>query len=461
MLGFVNLPYARENKMGEKKTTPYSQSLTVFIVVVAAVCCLLCACQTAEATLTATVTPSPSETRVSRTPTPTRIPYRSRTFAPTVTITFTPSITFTPTITLTSTPIQYSGKIAGVCMGYEESYAFDENVNPLFPAHADSFSADGCRYQLIHPIDYGFEYSEEDLLGNELWSKVALSEVNEDELYIFQYSLSPSGEWIAYRRADQWQWGMDITGAEIQDVVLLPVNDKVPQPIMNLTSRGGSHAPLAWSPDGQYLAYTDYDDAGLNQVFVYDLEKGKETQLTRFLTQTDQAIIIRVLWSPDSQSLLFVRRDFNVKTEVGIIRVENKEIKWITLQFENYGFVSEPYGQHQPWWDNQSQVLLLTVEMEEGNRMVEYLIWYDLSNDKIEDILSAREAFDEPYFGAVVPMDNLGRVILMGPSFPCKLYTRTTHEFKEIYCSFSPDWLEIIIPPNGPVDVDQCKRVSP
>jgi hypothetical protein len=92
VLGFANLPYARENKMGEKKTTPYAQSLTAFMVVVAAVCCLLCACQTAEATLTATVTPSPSETRVSRTPTPTRIPYRTR------------ALTLTSTITRTTTP---------------------------------------------------------------------------------------------------------------------------------------------------------------------------------------------------------------------------------------------------------------------------------------------------------------------------------------------------------------------
>jgi hypothetical protein len=450
MLGFANLLYARENKMGEKKTTPYSQSLTAFMVVVAAVCWLLCACQTAEATLTATVTPSPSETRVSRTPTPTRIPYRTRTLTPTITI------TFTPTITLTPTPILYSGKIGGVYMGYYEDYAFDENLNPLFPAYADSFSADGCRYQLIQPVDYGFEYSEQDLLGNELWSKVALSEVNEDESNIFQYSLSPSGEWIAYKRADQW--GMDITGAEIQDVVLLPVNDKVPQAVMILTTNGGALAPLTWSPDGQYLAYTDNDDAGLKQVFQYDLEKRKEIQLTRFLTQTDQAEIIRVLWSPDSQSLLFVRRD--VKTEVGIIRVENKNLKWITLQFENYDFISQFYYYQQPWWDNQSQVLLLTVEMEEGNEMVEYLIWYNLSNDKIETILSAREAFDESTFGVNVPMEDLERIILM--KYPqWKVFTRTTHEFRDVYSSLPSDWFEIIIPPNGLVDVDQCKQVSP
>ncbi len=60
------------------------------------------------------------------------------------------------------------------------------------------------------------------------------------------------------------------------------------------------HAPT-WSPDGQYLAYTERAEDNTNSLWRINVESGEAEQLMRI---TD--LLVNTSWSPDGKSILFV-----------------------------------------------------------------------------------------------------------------------------------------------------------
>jgi WD40 repeat protein len=112
-------------------------------------------------------------------------------------------------------------------------------------------------------------------------------------------SLSPSQQWVAYV---VWSGEFYYSGAEFQDIEVIPVMGGG-EPI-RLTQRGGAWENGAyWSPDGMYLAYSDYDDNGVNQLYYSTFDGKEKHQLTQFTEQGNRVGPIE--WSKDGQQIAF------------------------------------------------------------------------------------------------------------------------------------------------------------
>jgi dipeptidyl aminopeptidase/acylaminoacyl peptidase len=109
------------------------------------------------------------------------------------------------------------------------------------------------------------------------------------------FALSPDGTRIAYswNVSGTWQIHLaDLAGAG---------------PAIQLTSGPGAKGAPRWSPDGRRLAYTvDWDGSEAYDVFLYDFDTGRHTNLT---PDTPSAIQPGTCWSPDSSRLAFASNE--------------------------------------------------------------------------------------------------------------------------------------------------------
>ncbi len=100
--------------------------------------------------------------------------------------------------------------------------------------------------------------------------------------------LSPDGTWLASAERDQELWLFNTTTSEKRKIAVAP--------------KGDFDSPdLAWSPDGQWLAYCKAVDNDYSVIWLYSLASDKSTAVTS--TRTDSR---SPAWSPDGKWLYFL-----------------------------------------------------------------------------------------------------------------------------------------------------------
>ncbi len=90
----------------------------------------------------------------------------------------------------------------------------------------------------------------------------------------------PDGQRIAYFRSPQW--GSGLGKSEIRSVKPNGTDDR-----LEFTDSLNATGMYAWSPDGRSICWCRRVPAGYFELYVHDLETGKERQLTSFKKQTD------------------------------------------------------------------------------------------------------------------------------------------------------------------------------
>jgi tricorn protease len=106
---------------------------------------------------------------------------------------------------------------------------------------------------------------------------------------------SPDGKWLAHRDKDQQLWIFDTQ---------TKTNKKIAQSMMD------DFQDLTWSPDSQWLAYTEAADNQFSQLKVLNVKSGASTAIT-----TDRYNTGNPAWSADGKWLYFLS-DRNLKTQV-------------------------------------------------------------------------------------------------------------------------------------------------
>jgi hypothetical protein len=133
------------------------------------------------------------------------------------------------------------------------------------------------------------------------------------------YILSPDESWVVYRigSGSYEQRGDDIEPYrfEYENLETMPVDGT--QGPYRLSQNGGAWR-AAWSPDSYQIAYSDYDEHGVHQLFIINRDGGNRRQITSF---TDpQVEIMKILWSPKGDKIaLLVDQDGNGTNDKTIV----------------------------------------------------------------------------------------------------------------------------------------------
>jgi hypothetical protein len=140
--------------------------------------------------------------------------------------------------------------------------------------------------------------------------------------------------------------------AQYQDVEVVQANQQ--EKAIRLTERGGAWKEGgAWSPKGDQIAYTDYDEQGILQVYLSDLTKNTRRGLTHFTNTNHKPGPI--YWSPTGGEIaVFMGETQDSFNEAWVIAVPAGTVSAIPKPVGVTGFGGTL------WWSETGDKILLT-----------------------------------------------------------------------------------------------------
>lgn len=97
--------------------------------------------------------------------------------------------------------------------------------------------------------------------------------------------------------------------------------------VRNITrTPGANERDASWSPDGKYVAYIS-DRTGETEIWMQDSQGGEPVQMTK----GNDTYIRRIIWAPDSKSLLFTDRKNRIKQ----LTIASKSVKTLLTNPHN------------------------------------------------------------------------------------------------------------------------------
>jgi Tol biopolymer transport system component len=117
--------------------------------------------------------------------------------------------------------------------------------------------------------------------------------------------LSPDESWIVYRigSGTYEQMGSDFEPYRFEYENLETMSVDGTQGPYRLSQNGGAWR-AAWSPNSEQIAYSDYDEKGIHQLFIINRDGSKRSQMTSFTGF--QVEIMKILWSPNEDKIAVV-----------------------------------------------------------------------------------------------------------------------------------------------------------
>ena len=154
-------------------------------------------------------------------------------------------------------------------------------------------------------LSEGFKMERFSITGENITSNHI--QFSHDPVNIYDMQVSPTLEWMTYKLATQWEKLYSIQDSHNQDVFILPINFEKEVKAIKLTENSGAwQAPVAWSPDGNLLSFTDFDKGGNQQLFLYDPIKNLKYQKTNLQSTNEKYYIFDFKWSADSKNIVIV-----------------------------------------------------------------------------------------------------------------------------------------------------------
>jgi Tol biopolymer transport system component len=246
---------------------------------------------------------------------------------PTATPTINPTPTPSPTTTLTPTPIPpLSGKGGGVIA------IASERLGLVI------LNADGSQQASL--VDYD-------------WNTTAFTFSPTGKLlgYVVDFTWSPNGKWLAY---SIHQEGSD-TIPEIYKVNSDGTGN------VNLTNNPASDWEPAWSPDGSQIAFISDRDGGPD-LYLMDTDGGKQTRLTNNIkvdTETNWWESNALAWSPDGQRIAFVATGDGNSKNIYVVNADGSGLIQLT----------DTWNSSDPNWSPDGQKIAFVSQVVVENKL--------------------------------------------------------------------------------------------
>lgn len=215
---------------------------------------------------------------------------------------------------------------------------------------------DGCEPVIVleYQTEDGFEdvVTRIDLQGHILQTLFSTRQYQGDGK-IYQMFLSPQGDQLAYVVG---QGDLGYSRYAVQNLEVVSLENAMAA--WRLTQGDGAWA-VAWSPDGQRLAYTDYDANQVEQLYVSKPDGTERIQLTQ-LADSDLTFD-SLKWSPDGQRIAFRTRPRIVtsfRSSLGIVTVTAAAPPV---------YMQDIYGANIFWWPDAEMLMALALPESTGD----------------------------------------------------------------------------------------------
>lgn len=237
---------------------------------------------------------------------------------------------------------------------------------------------DKCNLLIQMQTRDSYQVVQVDTDGKTLETLYSLS-VREDSASMYSPVISPSHPYVSYVVFSGEQY---YDTAQFQDVEIAPLDGSSPP--VRLTEYGGSaNDGGAWSLDGNFIAYTDYDDDGFLQIYVTDLKNWSEKKLTSFREKKSGAAAIE--WAPSGQSLVVIMKNASQTDEIWVASVTG----------DHYFKINLPNGvrelNDELFWSQDGKTLL-TLGVDFENTEITGVYWFDVMNNQLIEYLSDEQA---------------------------------------------------------------------
>jgi len=367
-----------EAKIGDiaMKNTPVSMDILLKIFLAISVICLGGGCTPATVSMgkekgSHTAVFSKTPTKILSTVTPTRLPTlpatatSTPTLPPPLTPSSSPIVTVSPAPTLARADqlpnnlyvvvVDTGGATYFRNIRTGETKEIFYREDPIFGGDYYGFvgwSRSGCEAILVSPKT-----------GKMMWVNLQgrvtrrISLVKQDLTNVFNVTFSPDEKWVSFAVAVSYVGEMEPRPR----VMYLYVKGSAPesQPVL-LGTNGGSQTQPEWSPDSQSIAFADYDDAHVQQLYIARQDGSARTQVTH-LPASDE--IDSIHWSPDGSKIAFSN---------GLLRV-------VDVQSPDYPVETweKLYPKNLIWWDKDQLILandditLLDIQTGQSETLIE------------------------------------------------------------------------------------------
>ena len=263
--------------------------------------------------------------------------------------------------------------------GYMRMLGHQEEFSPV---RVLSWTGNGC--DMVVLTGYS-KWSNQEILRVDLQGNILQNLLSFEPSKIIGFiSLSPSEEWIAYRLSEGEALGGYDVIFEYENIEVISANGEL-GPYRLTHGNGGRE--VAWAPDSTRLAYGDFDENGVPQLYVSNLDGSGRVQLTQFVDPLVDILNIR--WSPDGERIAFAYdRLGNIspmeprKTDVMVIPSDNNELPTIADQV---------YQTYSLWWQGNDTLVVWGYKDTHGSTSAanELLFWVNSGTGQVTEFLEA------------------------------------------------------------------------
>jgi dipeptidyl aminopeptidase/acylaminoacyl peptidase len=159
-------------------------------------------------------------------------------------------------------------------------------------------------------------------------------------------------------------------------------------------SQNGGAWRAAWSPDSARIAYSDYDDKGIYQLFIIDRDGTNRKRISSFSDPIGE--IFKIIWSPNGDKIALV------------IDLGSNDTKTIVINIGRNTTAMEIEDVSAEWWrDNVSFVAAKIIEQQPYQ--AEYIVM-NTSTNTVNDLKTEEcyriNPFGDPSMMGCLTVDN-------------------------------------------------------